>query len=86
MENKEPKIQHKIGDAVITEVGVKQLASWQEYDNANLQDMVCNLLKAVSFLACSASSYCFIEKDKAESMNHIINLSETAKTIESFRK
>jgi hypothetical protein len=82
----EAKIQHKIGDAVLTEEGASQLANWQEYENANLQDMVCNLLKAVSFMACTASSYAFREQEKAESMNHIINLSETAKIIEIFKK
>jgi len=84
--SKDHQIAHKIGNAVITESAVDQLQYWQDHDNDSLQGMVCNLLKAVSFIACTASSYAFIDKDKAESMNHIINLSETAKTIEVFMK
>jgi len=86
MKNNEPKVQHKIGDAVITEEGAAQLASWQEFDNDTLDGAVCDLLKVVSFMACTASAYDFNEKDKTESMKHIIILSEMSKNIEVFKK
>lgn len=86
MSKKEHEILHKIDDAVLTNKAIDQVAHWQDSDNDSLNDMVCNLLKAVSFIACNASQYCFVEAEMKESMQHIINLSETVKTIEVFKK
>ena len=86
MKNKQPQVQHRIGDAVITEESAAQLAEWQSHDNDGIDGKVCDLLKAVSFIACLSSEFSFDEKSKAESMQHIITLSELARDIEVFKK
>jgi len=84
--NNVARVQHKIKDAVLSEESLEQLAEWQSHDNDGIEGKVCDLLKAVSFIACTASAYDFVEVDKSESMKHIITLSEMAKTIEVFKK
>lgn len=80
------KVVHKIGDAIIEEKAVDLLSSWQSHDNEGLNGTVTYLLKAVSFLACATSQYVFVEEDKKKAMDHIINLSELAENLESFKK
>jgi len=86
MKNKEAKLQYKIGDAVLSEEAAEKLVYWQENDNEPIEGIICSLLKVGRFIACKSSSNQFNDEEMAESMRHIITISELARDIEVFKK
>jgi hypothetical protein len=77
-------VLHKIGDAVLSDKTVETIASWQQHDNDSVEGRICDLLKAVGFIARLSEQ--LGETYLQDAMHHITLISGIAEELEVFKK
>jgi len=77
-------VLHKIGDAVLSDKTVDTIANWQQHDNDSVEGRICDLLKAVGFIARLSEQ--LGETYLQDAMHHITLISGIAEELEVFKK